>query len=174
MSHSHESIDAVLARNLVVARVVLGVTQQELAERADISRATIAQIETGYSDPRISTITDLAGALGIPPVVLLTGTEDIQVLVEMLGEEEGGALAGIAIPSGDVERMQRYLRTGMLKDRVRAARIGASVARTAGGGPASEVCSAIFSTILPGPGSVAGIRLGKLLAERAACSEERA
>lgn len=172
MSRNHESIDSVLAKNLVVARVVLGVTQQDLAERADISRATIAQIETGYSDPRISTLTDLAGALGIPLVVLLIGSEDVRVLVEMLGEEEGGTLPGVAIPSGDVQRMQQYLRTGMLKDRVRAARIGASLARTAGGDPASEVCSAIFSTILPGPGTVAGMRLGKLLAERGACPEE--
>jgi transcriptional regulator with XRE-family HTH domain len=161
-----ESIDAVLAKNLVVARVVRGITQQELAERADISRATIAQIETGYSDPRLSTITDLAAALGIPSVVLLSGAEEVRAIVELLEPTGHGAVPGAqpseTVPAGELERMRRYLRSGMLKDRMRAARIGAAVARAAGGGPASEVCSAIFSASLPGPGTVAGIRLGRV------------
>lgn len=174
MAGQRESIGAVLAKNLVVARVVRGITQQELAQRADISRATIAQIETGLSDPRLSTITDLAGALGIPPVVLLAGADDVRAIVELLGgSDEGGAESskGVIVPLPDVERMRRYLQSGMLKDRLRAARIGATVARAAGGGPASEVCSAIFSAIQPGPGTVAGIRLGRLVSELEPCSQ---
>jgi transcriptional regulator with XRE-family HTH domain len=174
VSGHHESIDAVLAKNLVVARVVLGVTQQELSERADISRATIAQIETGYSDPRISTITQLAAALGIPAVVLLTGSDDVRAFVELLGDAGSDEQPSVTIPTADLERMRRYLRTGMLKDRVRAARIGAAVARASGGGAASEVCSAIFSALLPGSGTVAGARLGRILGECEPCADKSA
>lgn len=173
MSSSQESIDAVLAKNLVVAREVLGVTQQELAQRADISRATIAQIETGYSDPRLSTIVDLATALGIPPIVLLTGSDDVRALVdlwELAGTTDADPHSAVPLLQHEVERMRRYLGSGMLKDRLRAARIGAAVARAAGAGSASEVCSAIFSAVIPGQGTVLGTQLGRVLSECQSCS----
>lgn len=176
MSSPQESIDAVLAKNLVVARVVLGVTQQELAQRADISRATIAQIETGYSDPRLSTIVDLAAALGIPPIVLLTGSEDVSALVDLFevgSTRDRDARPAVPLPQTEVERMRRFLRSGMLKDRLRAARIGAAVARAAGAGGVSEVCSAIFSAILPGQGTVLGTQLGRVISECQLCSNAK-
>ena len=160
----------------MVARLVLGVTQQELAQRADISRATIAQIETGYSDPRLSTIVDLAGALGIPPIVLLTGSEDVRALVnllELVSAPESDLQSAVPVPQTEVERMQRFLRSGMLKDRLRAARIGAAVARAAGAGSASEVCSAIFSAVLPGQGTVLGMQLGRVISECQSCSNDK-
>jgi transcriptional regulator with XRE-family HTH domain len=162
-----ESIDSVLAKNLVVARVITGTTQQGLAERADISRATIAQIETGYSDPRLSTISELAHALGIPLIFLLIGDEEVRAISGLLSESADGALNPpntVRVSPVELDRMQRLLRSGMLKDRVRAAQIGASLAKAAGGlGLSAEVCAAIFSAIVPGSGTVAGAILGESL-----------
>jgi transcriptional regulator with XRE-family HTH domain len=49
----------------------LFVTQEELAERTGISRATISRIETGQQRPRISTVRKLAAALNVPPEALI-------------------------------------------------------------------------------------------------------
>lgn len=165
MQNPSESIDSVLAKNLVVARVVSGVTQHELAGRAGISRATIAQIETGCSDPRLSTIAELAKALGIPLIVLLTGAEEVRALTGLCGNVAPPE-PSIGIPQSEVDRMLRLIRSGMLKDRLRAARIGAALARAAGReSPNVQVCSAIFSAVLPGAGTIAGTLLGELLLE---------
>jgi transcriptional regulator with XRE-family HTH domain len=155
-----ESADSVLAKNLVVARVVAGVTQQALADAAGVSRATVAQLETGYSDPRLSTIVELATALGIPPILLLLGKPEALALSAFFEKPS----SDLSVNAGDVARMRRLVETGMLKDRLRAALVGASAARDSGEeGSIAAVSAAIFSAIHPGPGTVAGMLLGRLL-----------
>src|SRR4051812_7462343 len=118
--HRPESPDATLAKNLLVARAITGVTQHALAAAADVSRATIAQIETGYSDPRLSTIVELAHALGVPPPLLLIREQDVRAMADRL---KAAHATPFAVPDVEVERMRRLLATGLLKDRVRAARV---------------------------------------------------
>jgi len=160
---ARESPDATLAKNLVVARQAANVTQHALAAAALVSRATVAQIETGCSDPRLSTIVDLARALGVPPYFLLVGVEEVNALIAL-----PAALAErpLHVPPGELERMQRLIRSGMLKDRVRAARIGAAVASDAGRRTSAAIISAsIFSAIQP-EGTEVGTVLGELATRR--------
>ena len=164
-----EAIDAALARNLVAARVVGGLTQHELAHRSNISRATIAQIETGSSDPRLSTVAHLAHAVGIPPILLLMSLENVRAITGMLEtstSENRYSLLAAKLPEVELRRMLGLTQTGMLKDRLRVAEIGAGLAKQLGGGKSVEIYAAIFSAILPGSGTVAGMLLGEAWNER--------
>jgi transcriptional regulator with XRE-family HTH domain len=157
---SLESIDAVLAKNLIVARAIAGITQQALAHLAGVSRATIAQLETGYSDPRLSTIVDLSHALGISPVLLLIGDVEAHALVALSNEAKNWSRL---VNAEAVDKMRLLLKSGMLKDRLRAAKVGAATALADGESSSVCVSTGIFSAIYPGPGTFIGRRLGLFL-----------
>ena len=61
------------ARNLVAQREKAGMSQEELAFRANLHRTQISLNETGKRRPRLDTLVKLAGALGISPEDLLEG-----------------------------------------------------------------------------------------------------
>lgn len=58
-------VGARVAQNLAHYRQLGGLTQQQLAIAAHISRATVNLIESGQGDPRLSTVELLATALGV-------------------------------------------------------------------------------------------------------------
>jgi len=173
LNTNHESADSLLAKNLLIARHTANMTQQQLADTSGISRATVAQIETGYSDPRLSTIVDLAAALGMPAILLLVGLAEVQALAKLA---ESAVSQVPLTDSRDIARMRNYVETGMLKDRLRAALIGAHAAGTVFSSPLASISAAIFSAFVPGAGTEIGGLLGELLAERradpAACPPE--
>jgi transcriptional regulator with XRE-family HTH domain len=53
------------AQRLIVLRNRAGLTQAELAERADLHKLTVAQLEQGTREPSWATILSLASALGV-------------------------------------------------------------------------------------------------------------
>ena len=65
-----------LAQNVTAARRRAGLTQLQLAQAAELSRATVHLIEAGICDPRLSTITRLAAALNVDALELLTQATD--------------------------------------------------------------------------------------------------
>lgn len=62
-----------VAKNIKNLRTKKGMTQGDLAEKLDISRAAVAQWETGRSTPDLSTLLALVAILGIESVEELVG-----------------------------------------------------------------------------------------------------
>jgi transcriptional regulator with XRE-family HTH domain len=62
---------AAFGRNLRDTRERAGLSQETLAQRADMHRNAVALIETGKRDPRVSTVAKLAKALGVSTQDLL-------------------------------------------------------------------------------------------------------
>ena len=52
-----------LLDSLVGARMALGWTQEQLAERAKVSRTAVRQAESGATDPRLSTMCQMGSAM---------------------------------------------------------------------------------------------------------------
>lgn len=52
-----------LARSLIQARIDQKMTQQELAQKAGLSQVMISRLESGTSNPKLTTVTRVAKAL---------------------------------------------------------------------------------------------------------------
>ena len=160
---STESALATVAKNLIVARSTAGLTQSALAEAAGVSRATIIQIESGEADPRLSTLAEVAAALGISPMMLLLGEAELKAIWSI--HKETQKLEPARRPSSeDVEKMEKLLQTGLQKNMLRAAELGAStfangltLPKLSGGTIAG---AAIGSVLFPGLGTIVGATIG--------------
>jgi transcriptional regulator with XRE-family HTH domain len=153
---------ATLAKNLSLARTASGLTQMELAEAASVSRATIAQLESGDGDPRLSTVVDLAAALGTSPILLLMGEDELRAIVNVSRTDN-------LVSADEVEQMRRLVASGLKKQRLQAGRIGADAARAAG---LSAVGAAIGSVLMPGVGTAVGATVGAFLMTRRAKQQD--
>ncbi|MBZ0266171.1 helix-turn-helix domain-containing protein [bacterium] len=70
MTAKDKSRSTVVGEALRKARKLQNLTQEELAKRSGIDRATISQIENNREEPRLDTIERLAEALRISPAEL--------------------------------------------------------------------------------------------------------
>ena len=59
-----------LITHLAQARKAQQLTQAELAEKAGLSRMTVQRLESGSLDPRLSTLHEIARALGLELVAV--------------------------------------------------------------------------------------------------------
>jgi len=57
------------------ARARVGISQEELADRADVHASYVSQLERGIKSPTLGVMLRLAGALGLPAADLLRETE---------------------------------------------------------------------------------------------------
>ena len=60
-----------LGRNARAARLALGLTQEEVAFRADLKRSYLSDLERGTRNPTVRALSRLAAALNVHPCSLL-------------------------------------------------------------------------------------------------------
>lgn len=61
----------ILGRNVREARLRLGISQEELAFRAEMKRSYVSDLERGTRNPSVKAVARLATALGVAPASLL-------------------------------------------------------------------------------------------------------
>jgi transcriptional regulator with XRE-family HTH domain len=61
-----------VGENVRRCRIKLGISQEELADRAELHRTYIGQVERGETNISLLNLVKLAGALEVTPKVLLT------------------------------------------------------------------------------------------------------
>jgi len=66
-----QTIQEIFARNLRLARQRVGVSQEELADRAGVDRTYVSGIERGVRNPTIGIVARLATELGTTASALL-------------------------------------------------------------------------------------------------------
>lgn len=152
---SIEDVRDTLARNLNAARGAHGMSQDQLGTAAGVSRATINQLEGAEGDPRLSTLVALAVALGISPVFLLLGRDELDAIVKAPGSKDAREVQSHLTPD-ELETMRRLLRSGVAKNRTKAVAMGATAATAAGVGAAALAATAIGTALLPGIGTAIG------------------
>ncbi len=69
---SEKELRKIVGLRIRMQRHLLGITQQELGERAGVSKCTVAGIEQFRKNIQLSTIARLATAMEIAPSILLT------------------------------------------------------------------------------------------------------
>lgn len=76
-------------------REALGLTLEELAERADLSPNYIGTVENGRRDPSLSTLESLAKGLGVPVSELFGPVKDLSAAAYDMGRSFDAAPAEV-------------------------------------------------------------------------------
>ncbi|MBW8066338.1 MAG: helix-turn-helix domain-containing protein [Ferrovum sp.] len=160
---NNETLRNTLARNVAAGRNALNLTQQQLADQAQVSRTTIIQIEAAEGDPRLSTLVNIALVFGLPTAFLLFGKDEILVVAEAPSSQHAQRIRE-TLTDEDIAKMRRLLGSGINKSQAKAAAIGASAAGLSGVSAASLAGAAIGSRIMPGLGTAIGGAIGAIIA----------
>lgn len=97
-------------------RIQYGLTQQELADRSELSKGFISQLERNLTSPSISTLLDIIQCLGTTPAEFFTDEEPEQLVFkqEDYFEKQNGELGSTTkwlIPNAQKNAMEPILMT---------------------------------------------------------------
>jgi len=67
------ALKQVLSANIKARRAELGISQENLALKADIDRTYMSEIERQLANPTLEVILKVSNALELPPEILLKG-----------------------------------------------------------------------------------------------------
>jgi len=167
-----DTIRETLARNLHLARKGAKMTQVELAEEAGVARSQITSVEMGDADPKLSTLTALATALGIGPSLLLLDEKELQNWLKLhsgLAEEINATLETV-VSKEELYEIRRLAQSELRKRQYKSYEIEMkdtgllktikSTGVTAESAGKALVIAAICAPLVPIVGPVVGAALG--------------
>lgn len=92
-------------------RIQYGLTQQELADRAELTKGFISQLERNQNSPSVGTLLDIIQCLGMTPAEFFTDSEPEQIVYkandyfEKIDEEKNSKVEWI-IPNAQTGSME--------------------------------------------------------------------
>ncbi|MEX2369034.1 MAG: helix-turn-helix transcriptional regulator [Candidatus Paceibacterota bacterium] len=78
-----ENVSDVIGRNIRFYRKQIGLTQEKLAEKADLDRSYVGGVERGNYNVSIETLAKIAHSLQVEPFVLLVERTDTHAFVSL-------------------------------------------------------------------------------------------
>jgi transcriptional regulator with XRE-family HTH domain len=101
---------SILADQLATARRAAGLSQQQLARKAGLSRSTVHVIESGAVDPQVGTLLSMARVLGLEPLLVPSWLKPEVVNFVRSGGKILGQPPGIGAPLSIVDELLRTRR----------------------------------------------------------------
>jgi transcriptional regulator with XRE-family HTH domain len=109
--------DALLGVRIRAARLSLGMTLEELAQKVAVTRSFLSQIERGLASPSLTTLRRIANDLGVPVFLLLSdGASPRNALVRKSGRRNlllPGATTSYQLLSPDLNRKMEMILTNL-------------------------------------------------------------
>lgn len=95
-------------------RIQYGLTQQELADRAELTKGFISQLERNQNSPSIGTLLDIIQCLGTTPAEFFTDEEPEQIVFKQEDyfektDEENTAVLNGSFPMHRKTRWNRFV-----------------------------------------------------------------
>lgn len=151
-------VNITLARNLFVARNAVGLSQDQLARKAGVSRATVIKLEAGESDPCLSTVEAIAGVLRISIAFLLFGQKEFEAVARATNRPEAKAVKA-ELPKAFQEEMQQLVASHVPRQIKKAVEMGVTAVAAAYLSEEAFACAAIGTLHMPGAGTAIGAAL---------------
>ena len=149
-----------IASNVIAVRELLNLKQEEVAEKAGVSRSTIIQLEKGEADPQLSTLLKVTHALSINLFLLFISKHELKALIKLVKEEENiSILSSIDLINDNIEKLQKE-KKNLGEDKSKSGDIYNTLPIVG-----ALIGSVIGTTLLPGMGTVDIGLLGKYLGQ---------
>lgn len=109
-----------IGRRMKELRIQYGLTQQELADRAELTKGFISQLERNQNSPSIGTLLDIIQCLGMTPAEFFKDSEPEQIVFkpcdyfEKIDEEKNSTIEWVVpnAQSNAMEPVRLTLRAG--------------------------------------------------------------
>lgn len=100
-----------IGKRMKELRIQYGLTQQELADRSELTKGFISQLERNQNTPSIGTLLDIIQCLGTTPAEFFTDSEPAQIIFKKEDyfekqDDERGSIVEWVVPNAQKNAME--------------------------------------------------------------------